>query len=72
MTLPAHVIRMQGELAGLKEMTSKLGAFILDNPIFMTLPIEERDDMNVQYGLMGQYCDVLARRVARAMKAASA
>jgi len=72
MTLPAHVIRMQGELAGLKEMSSKLGAFILDNPIFMTLPIEERDDQILQHDLMTRYCDVLARRVARAEKAASA
>lgn len=53
------------EYKELKDKTTKLGAFILDNPIYLTLREEEQKDLNLQNEAMCQYCDILERRISR-------
>ncbi len=61
--LLAHQWRMLSELEELRGRVSKLGAFILDNPMYSELEEEERVDMQAQYGGMCIYLDSLERRV---------
>ena len=63
--LQPHQQRVIEEYRELKEKTSKLGVFILDNPIYLTLIEEEKKDMQIQYDAMCQYCDTLERRINR-------
>ena len=63
--LQPHQQRVIEEYRELKEKTSKLGVFILDNPIYLTLIEEEKKDMQIQYDAMCQYCDALERRINR-------
>ena len=63
--LEAHQQRVVTEHDELKSKTTALGAFILDNPIFLTLEEKEQKDMKLQYEAMCQYCDVLERRINR-------
>lgn len=44
-----HQQRVVEEFAEVKERASNLGSFILDNPIYLGLPDEEKADMEVQY-----------------------
>ena len=60
-----HQQRVIDEANELRDKFSKLGAFVLDNAIFPTLPQEERDDLESQFVLMGKYLDVLDRRISR-------
>lgn len=60
-----HQQRVVEEFAEVKERTSKLGSFILDNPIYLGLPDEEKADMEVQYDAMCVYVDALERRISR-------
>lgn len=60
-----HQQRVVDELAEVKERTSKLGSFILDNPIFLGLPDEEIADLKTQYDAMCVYVDALERRISR-------
>ena len=60
-----HQQRVVDEYNELQDKTSKLGAFILDNPIYLSLDIEEQKDMKVQYNAMCIYVDTLERRINR-------
>lgn len=60
-----HQQRVVVEFEELKDRTSKLGAFILDNPIYLELDDEEKKDMKIQYNTMCIYVDVLERRIQR-------
>ena len=60
-----HQQRVVDEYNELVEKTSKLGAFILDNPIYRSLEEDEQKDMKVQYDAMCVYTDALERRINR-------
>lgn len=60
-----HQQRVVDEATELEDKFSKLGAFILDNPIFLTLEQEERNDLDSQYVAMEQYLIILDRRISR-------
>ena len=60
-----HKQRVVDEYNELAEKTSKLGAFILDNPIYRSLEEDEQKDMKVQYDAMCVYTDALERRINR-------
>jgi len=60
-----HQQRVVDEATELKDKFTKLGAFILDNPIFLTLEEEEQGDLQRQYAVMGTYLDILDRRISR-------
>ena len=60
-----HQQRIVDEYNELVEKTSKLGAFILDNPIYRSLEEDEQKDMKVQYDAMCVYTDALERRINR-------
>ena len=60
-----HKQRVVDEYNELVEKTSKLGAFILDNPIYRSLEEDEQKDMKVQYDAMCVYTDALERRINR-------
>ena len=60
-----HQQRVVDEYNELVEKTSKLGAFILDNPIYRSLEEDEQKDMKVQYDAMCVYTDALKRRINR-------
>ena len=63
--LQPHQQRVVDEYIELVEKTSKLGAFILDNPIYRSLEEDEQKDMKVQYDAMCVYTDALERRINR-------
>ena len=63
--LEPHQQRVVDEHKEVREKTSKLGTFILDNPTYQNLPEEEREDMKIQYDAMCIYCDALERRIKR-------
>ena len=60
-----HQQRVVDEYNELVEKTSKLGAFILDNPIYRSLEEDEQKDMKIQYDAMCVYTDALERRINR-------
>jgi len=60
-----HQQRVVEEANELKDKFSKLGAFILDNPIFLTLDQEEKNDLEKQYRAMEDYLVILERRISR-------
>ena len=64
-TIQPHQQRVIDEYTELQERTSKLGAFILDNPIYKSLQEDEQKDMKIQYDAMCVYCDTLERRIKR-------
>lgn len=61
---PAYQQRVIAEHADLVEKHGKLFAFIYDNPIYLTLPVEEQERQRKQMDLQGQLCDILAQRIA--------
>ena len=60
-----HQQRVVEEYKELKDKTTKLGAFILDNPIYLFLDKIEQEDMKKQYSAMCIYCDALESRIKR-------
>jgi len=60
-----HQQRVVDEANELRDKFSKLGAFILDNPIFLTLSEEEKKDLDQQYIAMEHYLVILDRRISR-------
>lgn len=64
-SLQPHQQRVIEEYNDLKSKTSKLNAFILDNPTFLTLEKEEQNELKVQYEAMCTYQDALDRRIKR-------
>ena len=63
-TVPAHQHRVLDERSDLKDKHAKLSAFILDNPVFLTLPEVERERLQRQEAVMGQYIGILDERIA--------
>lgn len=63
--LQPHQQRVVEEYDQLAEKTKKLNDFIMDNPIFLDLPIEEKADLKIQYAAMCKYQDALERRIKR-------
>jgi len=60
-----HQQRVVDEATELKDKFSKLGAFILDNPIYPTLDTDEQQDLAEQYNVMEKYLVILERRISR-------
>ena len=60
-----HQQRVVEEYKELKDKTTKLRAFILDNPIYRSLEEDEQKDMKIQYDAMCIYTDALERRINR-------
>ena len=63
--LQPHQQRVVEEYKELKDKTTKLRAFILDNPIYRSLEEDEQKDLKVQYDAMCIYCDALESRIKR-------
>jgi hypothetical protein len=63
--LQPHQQRVIDERKELDDKIKKLGPFILDNPIFLTLETEEQIDLKSQYEFMNKYLSVLDRRIGR-------
>ncbi len=63
--LQPHQQRVVDEKNELAEKVTKLGAFILDNPIFTTLEVSEQKDMHIQLFCMENYLNVLEKRINR-------
>lgn len=61
--LPPHQQRVVDEKAELADRLAKLDAFILDSPVFLTLPEAEQARMKRQAVAMATYCDVLGDRI---------
>ena len=60
-----HQQRVVTEKDELEKKFKDLGTFILENPIFVSLPDKEQEDLKLQQELMGKYIDVLNSRIAR-------
>ena len=60
-----HQQRVVTEKDELEKKFKDLSVFILENPIFVSLPDKEQEDLTLQQELMGKYKDVLNRRIAR-------
>lgn len=60
-----YQLRMVDEQESLNDKIDKLTKFIYQNPIFGTLPKEEREDMKRQLKGMRIYNDSLASRINR-------
>jgi len=60
-----HQQRVVDEANELRDKFSKLGAFILDNPIYQGLDQDEKSDLDSQYLAMEQYLIILDRRISR-------
>jgi len=60
-----HRQRVVDEANELRDKFSKLGAFILDNPIYQGLEQDEKQDLADQYDAMEKYLVILERRISR-------
>ena len=60
-----HQQRVVDEKNELEDRFKKLDSFILDNPIFTSLPQEDQDLLKEQNNLMQRYLSVLEKRIAR-------
>lgn len=63
--LPPHQQRVLDEARELTERLSKLDAFILDNPVYLGLPVSERDRLSKQSKAMATYAGILNERIAQ-------
>jgi crAss001_48 related protein len=59
-----HQQRVVDEKTELDTKLDKLKAFIMDSPIFKTLPVDEQKRLNAQYDVMEQYSKILKERIA--------
>lgn len=62
--MEVHQQRVVDELKELEVRRVRLGTFIGENPVFGTLPPEEKERLNRQYAIMLQYEGVLNERIA--------
>ena len=60
-----HQQRVVDEANELRDKFSKLGSFILDNPIYQGLEQDEKQDLADQYDVMEKYLAILDRRISR-------
>jgi hypothetical protein len=58
-----HQQRVVDEKKELDEKLDKLKAFIDTNPVFKTLPEDERSRLNRQFDAMAEYSNILAQRI---------
>ena len=58
-----HEERVIIEKKELDEKIDKLKAFIMENPVFKRLSIEEQKRLNQQYDIMIQYSKILNERI---------
>jgi hypothetical protein len=61
-----HIVRMEDELAQLRDRAEKLTAFIAGNPVFAAMPSIDQALMAQQLGAMRQYEAILSLRLTRA------
>lgn len=66
MSKPAHVERMESELAELIDRVDKLDVFMGGRAIFPNLPAVDQDLLRAQSGAMKAYKSILTLRLARA------
>ena len=64
-TVPPHQQRVLDEQADLLDRLAKLDAFILDNPVFLGLPEEDRQLLEQQSKTMAVLTEILATRIER-------
>lgn len=64
-TVPPHQQRVLDEMRELTERLSKLDAFILENPVYLGLPVSERDRLGKQSKAMAAYAGILNERIAQ-------
>lgn len=62
--LAPHQQRVLQEKAELDWRLSELGAFILDNPLYLQLPGDEQARLSAQSKAIGSYSDILGERIA--------
>ena len=62
--MPSHQQRVVDERTELKDKHAKLSVFILDNPVFVTLPEAEQARLQKQEDLQGHLLAVLDERIA--------
>lgn len=62
--VPPHQQRVLDERVELKDRHQKLGAFIFDNPVFLSLPEAEKARLQKQEDLQSQLLGVLDERIA--------
>ena len=60
-----HQQRVVDEKNELEDKFSKLGAFVLDNPIYMSLEDDDKQDLTEQYDVMEKYLIILEKRIAK-------
>jgi hypothetical protein len=58
-----HELRVVNEKIELDEKIVNLGKFISENPVFATLPAEERERLVRQKSCMTEYSDILQERI---------
>ena len=58
-----HQQRVVDEKTELVAKIDKLKAFIMESPIFKTLPADEQKRLNRQYGVMLEYANILKTRI---------
>jgi len=61
--MEAHQERVVIEQSELREKLDKLKHFIMESPIFKTLPKEEQSRLNRQYDAMLEYYNILGERI---------
>lgn len=64
-TVPPYQQRVLDEKRELDARLSKLDAFILDNPLYLQFPTDERDRLSRQSKAMAAYSGVLDERIAK-------
>jgi hypothetical protein len=58
-----HQDRVVAEKDDLRVKLDKLKAFIMESPVFKTLPKEEQSRLNRQYDAMLEYYNILGERI---------
>jgi len=61
---PPHQRRLLQEKTDLDDRLSRLDSFLLDNPLYLTLPEAEQKRLTQQARVMGSYSDILGQRIA--------
>ena len=62
-TMQPHQQRVVDEKTELVAKIDKLKAFIMESPIFKTLPADEQKRLNRQYDVMLEYANILKTRI---------
>ena len=68
MEFAPHEQRVITERDELQEKLEKLKSFILDSPIYRSLPIEDSNLLSRQLNVMNEYLSILNERIGRFVK----